>query len=138
MRRSASIALTTLLALPMAGILNQLTINPAVAQSNRCSLTIQPNKARYGRLEYVSFRFEVRRNGHPVDNTPVLVQETFYHELTKKTEQQILTQTQTNHRGAFTLRYQVPGEKFKDKVSLSFVNPVAGGCSSSFVIPIGR
>ncbi|RUT08292.1 hypothetical protein DSM106972_014600 [Dulcicalothrix desertica PCC 7102] len=137
-RRSASIALTTLLALPVAAILSQLTINPAVARSNRCNLTIQPNSSRYPRGANLSIRFEVRQNGHPVANTPVLVQESFYHEFSKRTEQRILTQTVTNHHGAFTLNYQVPVEVFKDKVNLSFVNPVASGCSSSYIIPIGR
>ncbi len=136
--RSTSIALATLLALPIATTLSQLTINPAVAQSNRCSLSIQPNKSRYARGEYISINFEVKRNGHPVDNTSVLVQESFYHEFEKKTKQRRLAQGQTNHQGSFTLQYQVSPEQFKDKVNLSFVNPVAGGCSRSFIIPIGR
>ena len=135
---STSIALAALLTLPVAGILSQLTINPAVAQSNRCRLTIHPNQPRYPRGQNISIHFEVKRNGHPVANTPVLVQESFYHEFEKKTKQSRLAQGQTNHQGSFTLQYQVPPEQFKDKVNLSFVNPVAGGCSRSYIIPIGR
>ena len=136
--RSTSIALATLLALPIAATLSQLTINPAVAQSNRCRLIIQPSQDRYSRGTNLSIRFEVKRNGYAVDNTPVLVQESFYHEFEKKTKQRRLAQGQTNHQGSFTLQYQVPPEQFKDKVNLSFVNPVADGCSRSYIIPIGR
>ncbi|MBD2201908.1 hypothetical protein H6G33_07860 [Calothrix sp. FACHB-1219] len=136
-RRSASIALTTLMALPVAGLINQLSINPAMAQTSRCNLNVQPGQSAYSRGTNIAVRFHVTQNGHPVANTPVLVQETYYHEFRKRTEQRILTQTQTNHEGGFTLRYEVPREVFKDKVSLLFVNPVAGGCSRSFVIPIG-
>jgi hypothetical protein len=136
--RFTATALTALSVVSIAGTLSQLTINPAVAQSNRCSLTIHPSQSRYLREKYISIHFEVKRNGHPVDNTPVLVQESFYHEFEKKTKQRRLAQGQTNHQGSFTLQYQVPPEVFKDKVNLSFVNPVNGGCSRSYIIPIGR
>ncbi len=115
-----------------------MVISPAVAQSNRCSLSIQPNKSRYGNSENISIRFEVKQNGQPVDNTPVVLQESFYHEFEKKTKQRKLTQGRTDHRGAFTLWFQIPPEVFKDKITLSFINPVSGGCSRSFMVPIGR
>ncbi|BAY23131.1 peptidase M48 Ste24p [Calothrix sp. NIES-2100] len=39
--RSASIALTTLLSLPVSGLISQLSINPVAAQTNRCTLLQQ-------------------------------------------------------------------------------------------------
>ena len=136
--RSVSIAQTALLAFPIAGFISQMPINPVVAQSNRCILNVKPNQTRYPRGQKLSVRVQVRRNRQPVVNTPLLIQQIYSRETDKKTIQTTLAQTKTNSRGAFTLRYRVPKDPLKDKVTLVFVNPVPGGCSKAFVIPIGR
>ena len=139
-RRAAHLSLLLLSFVPIVGIVSHLPLGSEVAQAaNRVRLSIQPDQSRYPRGTQLQINAQVLGSDRrPLAGTPLLVQEIYYDSGKRRTVERTLTTTATNASGTFTLNYQVPTNPNKDKVTLVFVNPVTGGDSASFVIPIGR
>lgn len=139
-RQTTTVCLAALLALPLAGAINQMIPGAEVAQAaNRVNLSISPKVTRYFRGTQIKIMVQVRGGDrNPLAGTPLLVQEIYYDSARRRTVERTLTTTITNHEGRFVLNYQVPNDPNKDKVTLVFVNPVPNGDSASFVIPIGQ
>jgi hypothetical protein len=140
--RISHLFLLPLFLVPMVGIVSHLPLGAEVAQAaktNQVKLSIQPQQPRYARETWLKINVQVFGGDRKLlAGTPLLVQEIYYDSNTRRTVERTIANTVTNRNGTFTLNYQVPPEANKDKVTLVFVNPVAGGDSTSFVIPIGK
>lgn len=139
-RQLTHFCLTALMVLPLAGIISQSPPVTEVAHAaNRVKLTVSPEQSRYTRGKQLKITVQVLGGDRKVvPGTPLLIQETYFDSARRRTVERRLASTATDTRGTFTLNYQVPEDPNKDKVTLTFVNPVQGGDSTAFVIPIGR
>ncbi|HEY9702360.1 MAG TPA: hypothetical protein V6C58_07935 [Allocoleopsis sp.] len=140
-RHFATLSLAAVMALPLTGVINQVVPESAVAQAkkNRVILSVSPQQSRYPRGTMLRIQAEVLgSNNKPLAGTPILVQEIYYDSGRRKSVDRTLVSSVTNHSGQFVLNYTVPTDPNKDKITLTFVNPVGNGDSTAFVIPIGR
>ena len=139
-RQITHLCLTALMALPLAGIISQSPpVTEAAHAANRVRLTVNPEQSRYSRGEELRIKVQVLGGDRKVvSGTPLLVQETYYDSARRQTVDRRLANATTDSAGNFTLRYRIPTNPNRDKITLTFVNPVPNGDSASFVIPIGK